>query len=114
MGQIIIEDIVRMIDDFGVATQRAMPCQKASIITRPVAAVSVRAADMAAETLTLQVTIMSPMDKGAPLCEDMALKVADLMHSNHGADICTVGECQSDERAGVFSVAIIGVFSMTE
>ena len=103
-----------MIDDFGIATQRAMPCQKAPIITQPVAAVSLRAADLTAETITLQVTIMSPMDKGAPLCEDTALIIADLMHSNHGADICTVGECQSDERAGVFLVAIIGVFPMTE
>lgn len=111
MGTIILQDLVKAIDSFGVATERARPGQKAAIITKPVAAVYMKSADMAAQTITVVVTILSPMDKGAAECEDTALDIADLMHANLGADSCMVGTCQCDERAGVFFIDITGTIS---
>lgn len=106
MGPVTLNNLVTAIDSFGVATQRARPGQKAAIITRPVAAVSMHSADIHAKTVTVTVTVLSPMDLGAQTCEDAALTVATLMYENLQSGTCTVGSCSCDERAGVFSVDI--------
>lgn len=111
MGTVILQDLVMAIDSFGVATQRAYPGQKAAIITKPVAAICMKSADLAAKTITVVVTVLSPMDQGGEKCEDTALIVADLMHTNLGAVSCMVGACQCDERAGVFFIEITGTIS---
>ena len=108
MGSMILRDLIKAIDSFGIATQRAWPGQKAAIITQPVAAVSLEAADMAQGTITVLVTVVSPMDQGGETCEDAALRIAELMHQNHNASQCTVGSCKSDQRAGVFFIHIRG------
>ena len=112
MGPVILDNLVSAIDALGVATQRARPGQKAAIITRPVAAVSMHSADVHANTITVVVTVLSPMDLGAQTCEDAALMVATLMYDNLRSEVCTVGSCACDERAGVFSIDIKAVLPL--
>ena len=114
MGATILSDLVKTIDSFGIATQIAWPGQKAALITEPVAAVSLESADMAAGTITVLVTVVSPMDRGGVTCEDAALRIADLMHQNNRAFQCTVGSCKSDERAGVFFIHIRGTIHINQ
>ena len=112
MGSVILRDLIKAIDSFGIATQRAWPGQKAAIITQPVAAVSLEGADLAQGTITVLVTVVSPMDQGGETCEDAALRIAELMHQNHKASQCTVGSCKSDQRAGVFFIHIKGTIQV--
>lgn len=108
MGKLNLGDVVQALADAGIPTERAFPARKLAMITEPVAAVSLKQAQMRGQTLTVQVRILSPAELGAATCEETALAAGETL-TELGGD-CTVEECRFDGRTGMFSVDITAQF----
>lgn len=104
MGQLSLADVTGALKDSGLRVQRAYPGTKIPAISEPVAAVRRQGADLQEKSETVAVTILSPGDLGAEVCEDAALAAGNVLAAL-GA-ICTVGECSFDGRTDLFSVNV--------
>lgn len=108
MGQLILSNVVQALNDAGIPAERGYPSRKMAVLTEPVAAVNLQQAAIRGQTLTALVTILSPVELGAAVCEETALEAGDILTEQGGS--CTVAECRFDGRTGLFSVEISAQF----
>lgn len=109
MGRLSLSDVIRTLQDAGMAVERGFPAGKLTNITGPVCAVNLLKANQREQTLTAQVTVLSPAELGAGACEDAALKAAQVL-----SDLdykCTTQACQLDGRTGLFMAKVTAGFS---
>lgn len=104
MGQLSLADVMTAVRNSGLRVQRAYPGTKIPAISEPVAAVRRQGADLQDNSETVVVTILSPGELGAQVCEDAALAAGRVL-AELGA-ICTVAECGFDGQTGLFSVNV--------
>lgn len=109
MGRLILNEVTQGLDAAGILTQRGYPDGKRRIITEPVCAVNLRAADIRSKKVTVTVSVLSPAEQGAGVCEDKALEVGEILGGLGGR--CSVGTCGFDGRAGVFCTEITAEFA---
>lgn len=108
MGRVNVDDIVASLQSAGILTERSFPARSMANVTEPVAAVSLLSASLKGQTMTVQVTVLSPAEMGGAACEEKALEAGTVL-SGIGGD-CTVGECAFDGRAGLFMVPVKAQF----
>lgn len=101
MGQLILENTVTALSDAGIPARRGYPSDTMPVITQPVAAVSLKQAQLRGQTLTVLVRILSPGTLGASACEEAALAAGEVMTGLGGE--CAVSQCSFDGRTGLFS-----------
>lgn len=104
MGQLILSNVVQALCDAGINAERAYPARKLAAITEPVAAVSLKQAQLRGQTLTALVRILSPVELGGAVCEETALTAGEAL-TELGGD-CSVEECRLEGRTGLFCVDI--------
>lgn len=109
MGKLILSNAVQALCDAGIPARRSAPRQKMAEITTPVAAVSLKSADMRSKKVTLLATVLSPAALGMAACEEMALDVGAILESLGGK--CSVGACRFEGRIGLFCTEVTGEFA---
>ena len=109
MGRLTLNDVVQRLEEAGMAVERGFPAGKLMTITEPVCAVNLLKADLRAQTLTAQITVLSPAELGAAVCEDAALGAARLL-SDQSYD-CTLEACELNGRTGLFEMKMTARFS---
>ena len=100
----ILSQVLQTLKDGGFRVDHAWPGQKMPAIIDTVAAVSLCKADLQAQTVTVQVTILCPAEMGGSACEEAALNAAQILQKLSGC--VTVSSCEFDGRTGLFSVPV--------
>ena len=97
------------IEDAGFTGIHAYPEGLMANLTQVVAAVEVESLDQAADTVTVRVTVISPISIGAEECENAALEIARALYQQ-GAS-CTMKRCEFLSSANLFQSAIFALYS---
>ena len=108
MGYAIVESAIEALNESGIRAEHACPGKTFCTIAEPVAAVSLRSAQLRSQTVTVGVCILSPAAMGAGECEKAALLAGETL-TQYGSS-CTVGACEFDNRLGLFMTEITAQF----
>ena len=105
MGELMLENILAILNDSGIRTQRAYPGKTIPQLNETLAAVTLQKADLSGEKTQIKVLILSHFSLGASACEDTAMAAAQTLQTA-GYD-CQVDEVTFDGRSGHFCTAIL-------
>lgn len=86
----------------GIPAVRAYPGEPMQIPSQPQAAVSLAQVD--AEQVQVQVTVLAPAALGGPACEDAAVKAGTLL--KRLGTVCMDGPCRYDDRCDLFFMEV--------
>lgn len=108
MGKLILDKATTALRDAGFPVERGLPAEAIPAITEPVCAVNLKQANLREQTATVLVTVLSPMELGAVVCEEAALDAAQILSELGGK--CTVDACTSLGKVDMFCAEITGRF----
>lgn len=98
-----IQKTIIALKSSGITAQRGYASGIVPSLTEPLATVSIKKTD--ADSLTLSVTIYTPVSKGGTVCENMALVAAEALREI-GAE-CELGSCSYGGKGGLFSIPVL-------
>lgn len=105
----ILELVLQCLQEAGFAANVAYPGQKLPVISEPVAAVHIKKVDGEAQTVTVEVSILSPASSGGTACELAALKACAALQAAKA--VCVQNGCVYDGITQVYTVSILATFS---
>jgi len=109
LGKLILEQVVKALNDVGIRAERACPGRIMPAITDIAAAVSLGESEIREKPVTVLVTVLAPASMGAAACEDAALEAGEVLRVLGGE--CNIRVCRFDGRTGLFSTAVTAAFS---
>lgn len=101
----IMQMVTQVLSGAGYRTGDANPGRVVSEISEPVIAVNLEQLDTDKLTMTIQVTVVSPVSLGARACENEAVNVCRILQ-DVGAQ-CVLKPCQLNAKTEVFSVPVL-------
>ena len=104
----IMESVAIVLRNAGYRTGESSPGRIMPEITEPVLAVSLEQVDTDKQMIRISVTVVSPLELGARVCEDNALQVCRLLTST-GAD-CRLEPCKLNPKTEVFWAPVIATY----
>lgn len=104
----IMQTITYILRANGYRTGDASPGRVMPEISEPVIAINLEHLDTADLTMTIRVTVVSPLALGARSCEDEALKVCRILQEI-GAQ-CVMEPCQLNAKTELFYVPVMASF----
>lgn len=104
----VIQTVTMLLSTAGYQTGSARPGKIMPEITEPVITLNVESVDTAERTMTIQVTVVSPVSLGGSTCEEHAINVCRLLRE-HGAQ-CVMTSCQLDTKTELFFVPVKATF----
>jgi hypothetical protein len=102
-------DVIQTLRNGGFAVERGFPAAKAVTISEPVCAVNLLKADMRGQTQTVLITVLSPMELGAAVCEDAALSAGRMLNDRQFS--CDIGNCNLNGRTGLYEIRLTVAYS---
>lgn len=105
----ILELVLQTLQEAGFAAIAAYPGQKLPVITEPAAAAHIKKVDGESQTVTVEISILSPAALGGAACEQAALKAAKALQAAKA--LCIQSGCIYDGIAQVYSVSILAAFA---
>lgn len=104
----IVDKVIQMLSSGGIRAEAAFPGERISRITEPVAAVSLKKADLEDQIATVLVEVFGPQESGGYLCQKQALQVCAILEEEGG--ICSQGGCDYISKGHVFRVPVEATF----
>ena len=108
MGKKLVEIVEEALGKEVIPATRTYPGGKMQAIENVFATVGLKELDPAAGTATVLVSILSPAQDGAEICEDEGLRACRILKSIGGT--CRQGEVSYDSRGDYLCVPIEAVF----
>lgn len=108
MGKKLVEIVEETLNEAVIPAMRTYPGGKMHAIKNVFATVGLKELDPAAGTATVIVSILSPAQDGAAVCEDEGLRACRLLKSIGGT--CRQGEVSYDTHGDYLCVPIEAVF----
>ena len=109
MNKSLVEIVVETLEAVGLHAQRAFPGGRTPAIDCLETTVGIKEVDRAAGTATVKVSVLTPANLGAALCEDEGLYICSLLRNIGGA--CRQGEAIYDARGDFFCVPVEATFT---
>ena len=100
----VMQTVTFLLSAAGYRTGAANPGKIMPEITEPVITLNVASVDTAKRSMTIQVTVVSPMALGGSTCEEHAINVCRLLREN-GAE-CVMFPCELNTKTELFTVPL--------
>ena len=104
----IVDRAIALLSAGGIRADAALPAERITRVTEPVAAVSLYNADMDKCTATVMVEILSPVSGGGYLCQKKALEACAILEA--AGAVCSQKGCEFLPKANMFRVPVMAAF----
>ena len=104
----IVSKVIDILSDVEIRADEAYPGGRRPALTGPVAAVRLGKVDRAVRSTAVQITVMSPGNRGGSACESVALRAIQALEDKNA--ICQKELCRFDDMADLFYIEITAEF----